>query len=81
MPLPDHHDYAELPWPADTTDVVVGLIETYGRAHTTEQVEGLEVLGALLPFGDLRVHAGDSCFVFYEVLLNLDCIQLLGNRS
>jgi two-component system sensor histidine kinase KdpD len=26
------------------TDVVVGLIETHGRAHTTEQLEGLEVL-------------------------------------
>src|SRR5829696_2795809 len=26
------------------TDVVVGLIETYGRAHTTAQLEGLEVL-------------------------------------
>lgn len=23
MPLPDHHDYATLPWPADATDVVV----------------------------------------------------------
>jgi two-component system sensor histidine kinase KdpD len=26
------------------TDVVVGLIETHGRAHTLEQLEGLEVL-------------------------------------
>ncbi|MBB3084642.1 two-component system sensor histidine kinase KdpD [Geodermatophilus sabuli] len=26
------------------TDVVVGLIETHGREHTTEQLEGLEVL-------------------------------------
>ncbi len=26
------------------TDVVVGLIETHGRAHTTEQLDGLEVL-------------------------------------
>jgi tetraacyldisaccharide 4'-kinase len=23
MPLPDHHDYATLPWPADTPDVIV----------------------------------------------------------
>lgn len=23
LPLPDHHDYAALPWPADTTDVIV----------------------------------------------------------
>lgn len=23
LPLPDHHDYARLPWPADTRDVVV----------------------------------------------------------
>lgn len=23
LPLPDHHDYATLPWPADTTDVVL----------------------------------------------------------
>ena len=23
LPLPDHHDYATLPWPADATDVVV----------------------------------------------------------
>lgn len=23
LPLPDHHDYATLPWPADTTDVIV----------------------------------------------------------
>ena len=23
LPLPDHHDYAELPWPADTGDVIV----------------------------------------------------------
>lgn len=23
LPLPDHHDYATLPWPANTTDVVV----------------------------------------------------------
>ena len=26
------------------TDVVVGLVETHGRAHTAEQIEGLEVL-------------------------------------
>ncbi|WP_091159938.1 sensor histidine kinase [Geodermatophilus africanus] len=26
------------------TDVVVGLVETHGRAHTAEQLEGLEVL-------------------------------------
>ncbi|MFM8899870.1 MAG: tetraacyldisaccharide 4'-kinase [Burkholderiales bacterium] len=23
LPLPDHHDYNELPWPSDTTDVIV----------------------------------------------------------
>jgi tetraacyldisaccharide 4'-kinase len=23
LPLPDHHDFAALPWPSDTTDVVV----------------------------------------------------------
>ena len=28
------------------------------------EVEGLEGLGSLLPFGDLRVHAGDSRFAF-----------------
>src|SRR3712207_1903114 len=26
------------------TDVVVGLVETHGRAHTAEQLEGLEIL-------------------------------------
>src|SRR5262245_46735480 len=35
------------------TDVVVGFVETHGRAHTAEMVEGLEVV----PRRDLR-HRG-----------------------
>ena len=39
------------------TDVVVGLVETHGRAHTAEQLEGLEVVpraAARLPRDDVR---------------------------
>jgi two-component system sensor histidine kinase KdpD len=37
------------------TDVVIGLVETHGRAHTTERAEGLEVL----PRAQVR-HAGST---------------------